>query len=356
MKNPRNNDLISLSDAEQLQTRGPILIAHRGGVIGPSSPENSLRAMALAAAHCYDAVEIDVVQSSDGIPVLFHGWDLHIACGLDRKPSEMTAEELETVRYRASDQHITTLEAALDACRTLKLGVMLDIKVAPERLSRGFLETIAGMLSSFRLADSSMTFCTAPGVREALPDILHLVTGEQVEAIRKGGEGRGRTHVLVRRTGATAFVSGGATARRRRAALPGPQHVPLPAARPRRTGTPGRTAPAERRRPRLPVGLGLRGDLHQTAQLTGPPGPVAAFTIDARQIDDQSSLTPVSNTNPSTIHANCFCGMREFRNTPAHGAYYHRRYQREILHERVVRDEVALHEVKRQLGEVDEEE
>ena len=178
MKCTQNTGLIHLDETDDFAVRRPLLIAHRGGVIGPSSPENSLRAIALAGAHGYDMVELDVVQTADGEPVLFHGWDLHIACGLDRHIEDMTAEEVELVRYRASDQHIATLEAAAEACSTLKLGVMLDIKVQGDRLSRSFLNRVAGVLADYGLLRSTMTISQEPLVEEVLGDRIMLKVRE----------------------------------------------------------------------------------------------------------------------------------------------------------------------------------
>lgn len=113
--------------------RRPIRIAHRGGVIGPGAPENSLAAIERAATRGYDMVELDVVASRELEPFLFHDWGHHLGrcCGVDARVGDLTAQELSRVRYRASDQPIASLDAALSRCAALGLGVMLDVKTNP---------------------------------------------------------------------------------------------------------------------------------------------------------------------------------------------------------------------------------
>lgn len=65
--------MINLHDPADIAARRPILIAHRGGVIAPGAPENSQRAIELAAQQGYDLVELDICCAADHVPVLFHG-------------------------------------------------------------------------------------------------------------------------------------------------------------------------------------------------------------------------------------------------------------------------------------------
>jgi glycerophosphoryl diester phosphodiesterase len=124
---------IDLRDRAALAARRPIRIAHRGGVVGPGAPENSLAAIQRAAAHSYDMVELDVVASRDLEPVLFHDWGDHLGrtCGVDARVGDLAAAELSRVTYRASDQPIASLDAALQRCAALGLGIMLDVKTHP---------------------------------------------------------------------------------------------------------------------------------------------------------------------------------------------------------------------------------
>ena len=120
-------------DLTDLSARRPIRIAHRGGAIGPGAPENSLAAIERAAARGYDMVELDVVASREGEPFLFHDWGDHLGrtCGVDARVGDLTAAELSRTLYRASDQPIASLDAALARCAALGLGIMLDVKTHP---------------------------------------------------------------------------------------------------------------------------------------------------------------------------------------------------------------------------------
>src|SRR5690606_36922091 len=64
---------IHLHDGGEVAARRPLMIPHRGGVIASDAPENSARAIELAAQQGYDMVELDVRRARDGVPVVFHG-------------------------------------------------------------------------------------------------------------------------------------------------------------------------------------------------------------------------------------------------------------------------------------------
>lgn len=137
--------MLDLLDASALAARRPIRIAHRGGVIGPRAPESSLAAIDGAARRGYDMVELDVVASRDGEPVVFHDYGGHLGrtCGVDARVGELSFDELGKIIYRASDQPIASLDASLARCAALGLGVMLDLRISPVP---GWLERIRALL------------------------------------------------------------------------------------------------------------------------------------------------------------------------------------------------------------------
>ena len=57
--------MLNLRDRYSIKKRKPLLIAHRGGVLSPDTPENSLGAIRLAAHRGYDMVELDVREAKD---------------------------------------------------------------------------------------------------------------------------------------------------------------------------------------------------------------------------------------------------------------------------------------------------
>jgi hypothetical protein len=118
---------IDLRDPAAVAARRPLRIAHRGGVVGPGAPENSLAAVERAAAAGYDLVELDVERSREGEPFLFHdrGGHLGRCCGVDARIADLPAAALASLTYRASDQPLASLDAALARCAALGLGVVL---------------------------------------------------------------------------------------------------------------------------------------------------------------------------------------------------------------------------------------
>ncbi|RJP34130.1 MAG: hypothetical protein C4527_02460 [Candidatus Omnitrophota bacterium] len=151
--------LINIYDPSSYKHRAPILILHRGGFITPESPECSLRAIELAAERGYEMVELDVQESKDHVPILFHDDTMQKACGMDKVIADFTADEVTKIKFKNSDQFISTLDAALALCEKLHLGVMLDIKFDGSDL---FYQTIADSLETYHLTNATVSICTFP--------------------------------------------------------------------------------------------------------------------------------------------------------------------------------------------------
>ena len=142
-------ELIDINDSADVESRHPLLIAHRGGVVGPGVPECSLAAIRLAAEQVYDMVELDVQQTADGVPVVFHDESLYTACGLNEEVGSLSVDEVTALKYRATDEQVTTLNAALSLCSQLRLGVMLDISASG---SESYYSGIAELVEKCGLA------------------------------------------------------------------------------------------------------------------------------------------------------------------------------------------------------------
>lgn len=152
--------MLNVNDIDNVRSHRPFLVAHRGGVIEPDAPENSRPAIVRAADHGYTMVELDVMESRDGIPVLLHD-GLYINCGVRSRVADLTAAELTTIHYRASEEPILTLEQALDICAERNLGVMLD-KLGNDAASNGemseaCLKRVATLLKNHFLASSTVS-------------------------------------------------------------------------------------------------------------------------------------------------------------------------------------------------------
>jgi glycerophosphoryl diester phosphodiesterase len=179
-----NKGLIDVWDAEQVRVRRPILIAHRGGVTGPDIPECSKKAVKLAASYGYDMVELDVQESKDHHPVVFHDGNMKHACGIDQKISDFTLEELAIIGFLESDETITSLDSMLKLCRLLDLGVMFDIKQG-ER-SEGYFKRIRDLIDQYGLERSCMTLGDSRVQEQLKGKVLLTIPDKMLEEVKKG--------------------------------------------------------------------------------------------------------------------------------------------------------------------------
>ncbi|HOX39124.1 MAG TPA: glycerophosphodiester phosphodiesterase family protein [Candidatus Brocadiia bacterium] len=150
---------VDFRDIGALMKDRPLLIcAHRGGVVGPGSPQCSLEAIRRAAADGYDMVELDVRASKDGRPVVFHDASLAFACGDLRMCSMVPFGELTRMRHAGTNESIPSLEAAVALCAELGLGIQIDVKDSAEneRTRRSIKETAAA-IEKRGLAPATMT-------------------------------------------------------------------------------------------------------------------------------------------------------------------------------------------------------
>lgn len=85
--------------------------AHRG-LHGDGVPENSLAAFELAAGAGF-GIELDVQLSSDRVVMVFHDETLTRMTGVEKKLSELTAEELCSLSLAESDEKIPTFTEVL---------------------------------------------------------------------------------------------------------------------------------------------------------------------------------------------------------------------------------------------------
>jgi len=177
-------ELIDVWDAAKVRARRPLLIAHRGGVVEPGSPECSKRAVKMAAVHRYDMVELDVMESQDHHPVVFHDENMMHACGIDGEISDFTLEAVTKIRFLESDEAITSLDTMLGLCRSLNLGVMFDIKL--EGRNDLFFDRVLDLIEKHNLGKACMTLGRTR-IREYLKGtVLLTLPGEMLEKVKQG--------------------------------------------------------------------------------------------------------------------------------------------------------------------------
>jgi glycerophosphoryl diester phosphodiesterase len=175
--------LIDLSSATDIANRRPILIAHRGGVITPSSPECSLSAIRIAGQTGYDMVELDVRMSKDGVPIVFHDRTLESACGRSESISDLAAAELLTIRYLKGGDHIVTFETALQECRKQNLGIMLDLKAGRDNAQ--FLTTLDQLILKTGYENATITISGTESTRLHLKHVRFTPTKAEIQQLRE---------------------------------------------------------------------------------------------------------------------------------------------------------------------------
>ncbi len=92
------------------------------------------------------------------------------------------------MRYRASEERITTLARALELCQALRLGVMLDIKAHTEsQPTRAFVLRIGALLDEHGLTSAAVTITPHPLVREVLAgQVLFPVSADDFRCVCHG--------------------------------------------------------------------------------------------------------------------------------------------------------------------------
>ena len=178
------NQLIDFRDAHAIKSQKPILIAHRGGVITAQSPECSIAAIRLAKQQGYAMVELDIRKSKDHVPIVFHDNDLKKACRLNESIKDLNADEIVNIAYVNTDQTICTLDQALRICRSLKLGLMLDVKITGDEK---FFRKIVTLIKKHGYENASVTINGDPVLRKHFKDIALLtVTPDEFKKVQQG--------------------------------------------------------------------------------------------------------------------------------------------------------------------------
>jgi len=178
------NDLIDFRDSQSIKSQKPILIAHRGGFITPKSPECSIAAIRLAKQQNYTMVELDIQKSKDQVPIVFHDSDMKKACGINKSIKDLNAEEIVKISFVNSGQTICTLDTALSICRSLKLGLMLDVKVEKDEK---FFQKIISLIKKHGYENSTATINGDPVLRKHLKDVaLITVTQDEFNKVQQG--------------------------------------------------------------------------------------------------------------------------------------------------------------------------
>ncbi len=130
---------------EALRPFTEVYIAHRGLFDRETVPENSRSAFLEAVRNGY-AVELDVRLTKDEVPVVFHDATLSRMCGVDKKVSDCTYEELCTYSLGSTTKHIPSFETVLKDIAG-KTPVLVEIKA--EKNYKKTAERAAAVLDAY---------------------------------------------------------------------------------------------------------------------------------------------------------------------------------------------------------------
>lgn len=101
--------------------------AHRGLFDNSKGiPENSMKAFQRAIEKGY-GIELDVQLTKDRIPVVFHDFSLNRICGIDKKVSDFTWEELRKIPLLGTDQTIPSFSEVLKLVRG-RVPLIIELK------------------------------------------------------------------------------------------------------------------------------------------------------------------------------------------------------------------------------------
>ncbi|MCL4637756.1 MAG: glycerophosphodiester phosphodiesterase family protein [Pseudosphingobacterium sp.] len=146
---------------QEIDTTQYHLIAHRGGVVDATSPENSLQALEKAIAAGYWMVEVDLRVTADNVLIVNHDPTFNRYFGVDRKVSDMTWHEISRLTSNAGTK-VLTFKELLQHCQG-KIGVMIDNKIRGNDTL--LFHKVIDLLKQYKLYDQALMI----GTEESTP-------------------------------------------------------------------------------------------------------------------------------------------------------------------------------------------
>jgi len=159
---------------------GFIVIAHRGA--SAYYPENTMASFRGAVEMGAEMIELDVMLSRDGVPVVFHDAELEDHSDGIGPVGTMTIEELKKLDVgswfdeKFSDQRMPTLEEVLEfASGTIALNIEIKTEAVTDKVRGGIEEKALRLVKKYDMREyvlfSSFDYRAVAHLKELAPDI-----------------------------------------------------------------------------------------------------------------------------------------------------------------------------------------
>ncbi|WP_130274945.1 glycerophosphodiester phosphodiesterase family protein [Cecembia calidifontis] len=122
-----------------------LIFIHRAA-LHPEIPENSLTGLKLAIEAGFHMLEIDVMESRDGVLYLLHDRTLGRTTDDEGNISDWDSRDLDQLRLKNTQETLPRFESFLDISRELGIYLMLDVKSA-------VLEKVINLVSEKNMLD-----------------------------------------------------------------------------------------------------------------------------------------------------------------------------------------------------------
>lgn len=145
----------SWANCQQIKTAGSSnyrLVAHRGGIVEGIFDEFDPRSVQAAIDSGYWMLEIDVRPTADKSIILHHDGNLSRIYGINKKPEEMTLNELKQLRAVKGGYSPMSLEELAGMCQG-RIRFMVDVK--PQQADSWFLYEINRILEKYNMLDNA---------------------------------------------------------------------------------------------------------------------------------------------------------------------------------------------------------
>ncbi|MCF1715852.1 glycerophosphodiester phosphodiesterase family protein [Flavihumibacter sp. RY-1] len=148
--------VLSLFVGSTLYSQSNRLIAHRGGVVDESSPENSLPALQKAIEQHYWMVEIDLRLTADSVLITQHDRNFNRYFGVDSLVTAMNWSAVQKLRSNAGTR-VLQFEEVLQQCQQ-KIHVMIDNKI--QGFNESLFQRVLSLLDKYQLRESALMIGT----------------------------------------------------------------------------------------------------------------------------------------------------------------------------------------------------